>query len=154
MKISEKKKYSDKIRCKVRLLWLLVIAFPVYAVVIAETGGGDSRLQTELAQTFGSLVGFGGWFFLIYRLHYNKKLLRNQWLLKQEAAGEPDERDLYLHDKSGGVVLDILLFLLLLITLTASFYHMTAFYLSLGILCLAVLLKAGAYLFYSRFAGI
>ena len=64
---------------------------------------------------------------------------------------ETDERNRYLHDKSGGIVLDILLACLLFITLTASLFDMTAFYMSLAILAIAVVLKAGAYLCYSRF---
>ena len=48
-------------------------------------------------------------------------------------------------------LLDILLACLLFITLTASLFDMTAFYMSLAILAIAVVLKAGAYLCYSRF---
>ena len=80
----------------------------------------------------------------------NKKRLRNRILLKQQMLEETDERNRYLHDKSGGLVLDILLVCLLLITLTASLFDMTAFYVSFVILVITVVLKTGAYLYYSR----
>ena len=40
---------------------------------------------------------------------------------------ELDERNQYLHDKSGGIVADILLAILLFVTLTASMFDMAAF---------------------------
>ena len=63
---------------------------------------------------------------------------------------EQDERNLYLHDKSGGIVLDILMACVLFITLTASLFHMVVFYACLGILILAIILKAAAYYYYSH----
>ena len=70
---------------------------------------------------------------------------------EEQMLEETDERNRYLHDKSGGLVLDILLACLLFITLTASLFDMTAFYVSFAILAVALILKAGAYLCYSRF---
>ncbi len=62
---------------------------------------------------------------------------------------EQDERNQYLHDKSGGIILDILLVFLLFITVTTALFNMSAFYISLIILVVTFLLKVGAYLFYS-----
>ncbi len=77
--------------------------------------------------------------------HTNKKLLNNQKLLKQKYLDERDERNRYLHDKSGGVVVDLLLLALLFTTVTAALFNMIAFHLSLAILLLTLFLKGSAY---------
>ena len=122
----------------------------VYMVVVSELGGGDSRVMNNLAQNFSRLVFFGGMAYVISRIVHNKKLLQNRLLLKEQMLTEQDERNLYLHDKSGGIVLDILMACVLFITLTASLFHMVVFYACLGILILAIILKAAAYYYYSH----
>ncbi len=143
--------YETKIKWRIRILYLLLIAMLVYMVTVVELGGGDSRIMTDLASQFSRIVFFGGMIYVITRIVHNKKLLGNRLLRKEQMLEETDERNRYLHDKSGGIVLDILLACLLFITLTASLFDMTAFYMSLAILAIAVVLKAGAYLCYSRF---
>ena len=143
--------YGTKIKWRIRILYLLLIAMLVYMVTVVELGGGDSRIMTDLASQFSRIVFFGGMIYVITRIVHNKKLLGNRLLRKEQMQEETDERNRYLHDKSGGIVLDILLACLLFITLTASLFDMTAFYMSLAILAIAVVLKAGAYLCYSRF---
>ena len=143
--------YETKIKWRIRILYLLLIAMLVYMVTVVELGCGDSRIMTDLASQFSRIVFFGGMIYVITRIVHNKKLLGNRLLRKEQMQEETDERNRYLHDKSGGIVLDILLACLLFITLTASLFDMTAFYMSLAILAIAVVLKAGAYLCYSRF---
>ena len=58
--------------------------------------------------------------YVIGRICKNKQLLRSRQLLQQQMKTELDERNQYLHDKSGGIVADILLAILLFVTLTAS----------------------------------
>lgn len=72
----------------------------------------------------------------------NKQLLRSRQLLQQQMKTELDERNQYLHDKSGGIVADILLAILLFVTLTASMFDMAAFYTAFSVLAAAILLKA------------
>lgn len=150
MKNVKNMNYGEQVKWRIRMLYLLLAVMLVYMVVVAELGGGDSRIMTELANRFSRLVFFGGMVYVISRIIHNKKLLRNRTLLKQQMLEETDERNRYLHDKSGGLVLDILLVCLLLITLTASLFDMTAFYVSFVILVITVVLKTGAYLYYSR----
>lgn len=69
--------------------------------------------------------------------------------MKEQMKLEQDERNQYLHDKSGGTVLDILLVFLLFVTVTTALYNMTAFHISIAILAFAILLKVGTYAFYS-----
>lgn len=143
--------YETEIKWRIRILYLLLIAMLIYMVVIGELGGGDSRIMTDLASHFSRIVFFGSIIYVISRIAHNKKLLRNRLLRKEQMLEERDERNRYLHDKSGGTVLDILLICLLFITLTASMFDMTAFYVSLAILTIALILKAAAYFWYSRF---
>ena len=143
--------YETKIKWRIRILYLLLIAMLVYMVTVVELGGGDSRIMTDLASQFSRIVFFGGMIYVITRIVHNKKLLGNRLLRKEQMQEETDERNRYLHDKSGGIVLDILLACLLFITLTASLFDMSAFYVSFATLIVALVLKAGAYLCYSQF---
>ena len=137
----------------IRALWLLLTGMLVYMVLIAELGGGDSRMMTPLADKFSRIVFFGGLGYVIGRICKNKQLLRSRQLLQQQMKTELDERNQYLHDKSGGIVADILLAILLFVTLTASMFDMAAFYTAFSVLAAAILLKAAAYWFYSRQDG-
>lgn len=142
--------YTDKIKWRIRGLWLLIIAMLAYMVVIGEIGGGDSRIMTDLAERVSRIIFFGGLGYVVYRLIQNKKLLKDRSLLKEKMWAELDERNQYLHDKSGGIVFDILLLCLLFTTLTTSLFNMPAFYTSAAILAAAVLLKITVYLIFNR----
>lgn len=150
MKRFDQLSYTDRIKWRVRALWALLMVMLIYMFVVGETGGGDSRIMTGLAQATSRIIFFGGFLYIITRIVHAKKLLKNRLLLKEEMRDKQDERNQYLHDKSGGIVMDILLFLLLFVTVTAALYNMPAFYVSLGILAAAILLKVSAYLIYSR----
>ena len=149
MKTCKRLAYTRKIQWRIRALWLLLTGMLVYMVLIAELGGGDSRMMTPLADKFSRIVFFGGLGYVIGRICKNKQLLRSRQLLQQQMKTELDERNQYLHDKSGGIVADILLAILLFVTLTASMFDMAAF----SVLAAAILLKAAAYWFYSRQGG-
>ena len=142
--------YTKRIQWRIRGLWMVVAGMLVYMVVIGETGGGDSRIMTDFAKIVSRVIFFGGLAFVIFRIVRYKKQLKNRELLKEQLRNEQDERNQYLHDKSGGIVLDILLVALLFLTLTTSLFHMVAFYTSFAILALAVLLKIGAYQIFLR----
>lgn len=142
--------YTNKIKWRIRLLYLLLISMLAYMVIVAEMGGGDSRIMTDLAQNVSRLIYFEGLVYVIYRIVYNNKLLKNRMLLKEQMLTEQDERNQYLHDKSGGIVMDILLVCLLFITFTASLFDMAAFYASFAALLLAIALKAAAFYYYSH----
>jgi hypothetical protein len=122
-------------------------------VFITEMGGGDSRIMTQTAQNVSRLLFFGGLLYIIYRIKVNNKLLNNIQLLKEQMKNEQDERNQHLYDKSGGVVVNILLMILLFTTFTASLFNMPAFYLSLSILLIIVVLKSTAYYFYKNFGS-
>ena len=148
MKTYKKLSFSDKIRWRIRALWMLLILMLVYMVVIGEMDLGDSRIMTTLADDVSRTIFFGGMIWVIYKIVQNKKILKNQWLLKQKLKDELDERNRYLHDKSGGIVWDIMFVCLLFVILTASLINMPAFYASFTLLCITVLLKLLTYFFY------
>lgn len=149
MKRFERMTYTEQIRLRTRALWWLVAAMLVYMVIVGETGG-DSRMMTPLAEAVSRILFFGGLVFIGCRIAHNKKLLKSRARLKEQMEAERDERSRYLHDKSGGVVMDAMLVCLLFATLTASLFNMAAFYTAGGLLAAAVCLKAGAYWVFSR----
>ncbi len=143
--------FSQTIKLRIRILWVIVVLMLAYMVIISELGGGDSRIMTPLAESVSRIIFFGGLIFVCYRIYFNKKLLENRLLLKEKFLDEQDERNQYLHDKSGGFVVDVLMILLLFSTVTTALFDMVAFYVSLSVLIATVLLKGITYLYYNRF---
>lgn len=141
MKNWNKMSFAAKLQWRNRLLWLLLIGMLTYIVIIGELGGGDSRIMTPLADAFSKLVLFGGMVWVGIQIHRNKKLLANSFRMKQKQQEEQDERNRYLHQVSGGIVLDVLLVILVFATLTASLFDMRVFYVCFGILLVAVASK-------------
>ena len=142
--------HRDKVRWKVRLLWLLIILMLAYMIVVSETGGGDSRLLPRKVLTFGNMAFFASLGVVIWRLVHNKRLLNDKLLMKQDATKNRDERRQYLHDKSGGLVVDVLLVCLLFMAMTAAMYNASAFYVAYAALLLTAALKAGIWLIYNH----
>ena len=140
MRKSDSLSYTDKIKWRVRTSWGILAVMLIYMVIVGETGG-DSRVMTNFAGITSKVIFFGGILFILRRILRYKKLLKNKALLKEQKQ--------YLHDKSGGAVLDILLLFLLFATVTTALYNMTAFYVSIVILAVTLFLKITAYVFYS-----
>lgn len=150
MKTYRQLSFSEKIKWRNRALGVLLVLMLAYMVLVGELGLGDSRVMSTLADDVSRLIFFGGMIWIVYKIILNNKLLKNKQMLKDKLKNEQDERRLYLHDKSGGMVWDILFVCLLFITLTTSLINMPAFYTALVILILAIALKAGTYLMYKK----
>ena len=120
--------FDQQIQWRIRGQWVVLLLMLVYMIVVGETGGGDSRVMSPLADSFSRVTFFGGMIYIIARMIQNKKMLKNRQLLKEKYLSEKEERRCYLHDKSGGLVWDIMLVILLIAALTASLYNMAAFY--------------------------
>ena len=84
MKTCKHLTYTREIQWRIRALWLLLTGMLVYMVLIAELGGGDSRMMTPLADKFSRIVFFGGLGYVIGRICKNKQLLRSRQLLQQQ----------------------------------------------------------------------
>ncbi|HIU31996.1 MAG TPA: hypothetical protein IAB66_07535 [Candidatus Caccousia avistercoris] len=150
MKHSEHGAYEQRIRRRIWLQRGMIAVNLVYMFAVAFLGGGDSRIMTRLADMFSDLVIFGGIVYMAVCIHRNKKLLANRLLLKEQRELEWDERRRFLHDKSGGLVVDVLLAAQLYITCTAALFNMPAFYTAFAVLCLTAALKLGVYTYYSK----
>lgn len=149
MKTSERMSYTQKIRWRERGWWAVLVGLIAYMVVIAELGGGDSRMMTDLAQVFSRTLFISmGW--AVYRIVHNRRLLHDRQRLLAQRTEEQDERNQYLHDKSGGVVWDVLFVCLLFTALTLSLFNMPAFYTAFGLLAASLIIKAAAYLYYAH----
>ena len=150
MKKAEPMPFARKIRLRIWGCWAAIIVMTVYMVVLVEIGGGDSRIMTRTAELVTRLLYFGGLIFLIVRIYHNKKLLQNLLLLREKQEAERDERPRWLHDKSGGLPMDILLLVTAVVVFGTGLFNMAAFYTAFGILCAGLLCKGGVYLYYSK----
>lgn len=150
MKTCKQARFTDKVRWRIRFLWAAIILMTVYMIVVAELGGGDSRIMNDLATGVSRILYFGGLIYLGVRIYRNKKLLRNKLLLKEKQIQEQDERNQFLHEKSGGIAMDIMLVVLLIATWTAALFNMVSFHTAFTLLCAAVCIKACLYIIHSR----
>lgn len=151
MKTFDNIPFSEKIQWRIRGLRFLLIAMLIYMVVVGELSLGDSRMMTPLAEIFSRIIFFGGMILVVWKIRRYKKLLIHKWNLKEKMIQEKDERNRYLYEKSGGIVWDVLFFVQLFLTLTASLMDMTAFSFTLCTLVVMILLKISIYLYLSRF---
>ena len=150
MKSFEARPYSKTIRLRIWGCWAAIVLMTAYMVVLVELGGGDSRVMTKTALLVTRLLYFGGVIYLGVRIHRNKKLLRDRLLLRERREAERDERTRFLHDKSGGLPMDVFLVLAAAVVFGTGLFNMAAFYTAFGLLCAAIALKAGTYLYFDR----
>ena len=148
MKTFNKLSYSKRIQVKNRILTAVLVLMVIYMVVIGELQLGDSRMMSPLAKLFSRIIFFGGIIYIANRIRRNRKLLNNQIILKEALYREKDEMNRQLHEKSGGVVWDVLLICQLFITLTTSFISMPAFYCAFTTLFILVVSKTTAWLYF------
>lgn len=135
---------------RIRSLQSVIVLMLVYMVFIGEMGWGDSRYMTTLADNVSTFIFLGGLIYVIVRIIKNKKILNDKNLLLSQSKKEADERQQFLRDKSGGIVVDILLLFLLFTTCTTALINMPAFNISFIILAVTLLLKIGSYTIYNR----
>ena len=86
--------YTQRLRWRVRLLWLAIAAMLVYMVVVAELGGGDSRKITRFADMVSDILFFGGLVWLGCRIARTQKLLKNQQDVYKRQAERLQEKTL------------------------------------------------------------
>ncbi|MDY4668562.1 MAG: hypothetical protein SO415_00995 [Oliverpabstia sp.] len=142
--------YTQKIHLRIKMTYVLLVLMLIYMVIMGELGG-DSRIMTNLANFISDCIFFGGIIYMIARIVHNKKLLKNRILLKEQLQNEQDERNQYIHDKSGGLAVDLLLIMELFVTMTTALLNMPAFYTSLVILLVTICTKICLYFFYTHY---
>lgn len=150
MKTYINKNYPKKIKMRIRIYSIMIVIMLIYMFVIGELGLGDSRKMSSLASDVGRYIIFGGLLYLIIKIVSLRKILRNEKKLLEEFQYELDERKQYIYDKSGGIVVDILLVILLFITCSLAMYDNMMFNTAFAILIITVGLKFISYLIYSR----
>lgn len=142
--------FSQVVRKRIWALWAVLALLLIFMVTVGEKGLIDSRYTTNLSQLSYKFLYFGGVIYTIYKIHYNRSLLKNKEKLRQEKILELDERTQWVHEKSGGLVLDILLLCLAAAACVLSFVDISAFNTAVSILFFAVLLKIAAYFYYKN----
>lgn len=150
MKRGETRDYSDLLKTRIVLYGILLLLMIVYNVAVGELGLGDSRYMSQLADTVSRLIYFGGLTYVIVKIVFWKKLLKDERRMQAELSWEADERRRLVHLKSGGIVFDLLLFVLLFMTCTTALYSEEAFRACLLILLAAVSLKAVSRIVYNK----
>lgn len=141
--------YTNRLKWRVRAMWLLIMALLAYMVIAGETGG-DSRVMSDQARMTSSLILFGGIAWAARKIVETKKLLRYPNLAKLQRLTETDERNRYIHDKSGGLVWDLTFIVLLLAVMHTGLFSMPAFYTTVTILCFTLLFKFSTWFYYSH----
>ncbi len=145
-----KMSYTNAIKWRIRFLWLALIAMLAFMVYIGETGARDSRVITGMAYECGNFLYWLGLFYIIGRIIINKKLLTDRLRLKEQQLRERDEWRQHLHRMSGGWVMDAMLVIAYIATVTTSCYDNKAFYAAFGLLVVAALLKLIAEIGYGK----
>lgn len=151
MRMFDNISFSEKIQWRIRGLRFLLLGMLIYMIVVGELSLGDSRMMTPLAENVSRIIFFGGMILVVWKIRKYKKLLIHKRNLKEKMIQEKDERNRYLYEKSGGIVWDVLFFVQLFLTLTASLMDMTALSFTLCTLVAMILLKTSMYLYFSRF---
>ena len=150
MKAKRNLTYSQRLQRRCRLLYLVLVAMLAYMVLIGELGGGDSRKMTDLMYHVSRLLFFGGMGYVVWHIVRLRKLLRDARLRAAQALQERDERNRYLHEKSGGPLWDGLFLCQVVITCTAALFDRRAFYCALTTLVLCIVGKTATYLYWRR----
>ena len=140
--------FSQIVKRRIYLLWAVLALLLAFMVLVGEKGLIDSRYTTGLSQLSYKALYFGGVIYTIYKIHYNRSLLKNKEKLRQEKILALDERTQWVHEKSGGPIMDI--FLLCLAAAACAFVDISAFNTAVSILFFAVLLKIAAYFYYKN----
>ena len=73
MKMCNGLSFSERIKWRVRGLWLLLLVMLAYMIVIGELGLGDSRMMTDLAEQVSRIIFFGGMIWVVCRIVRNRK---------------------------------------------------------------------------------
>ncbi|GFH95524.1 hypothetical protein IMSAGC003_02074 [Lachnospiraceae bacterium] len=150
MKAGSDGNYASKIKKRIALYVVLLLLIFAYIFAVGEMGLGDSRKMSDLADIVSKLIIFGGVLLVIMKLIYYRKLLKNLSKMSLELQSEPSDREKLLYEKSGGIVFEILLYFLLVVTGTAALANEVAFRVSFLVLTVSIVLKVTAYAVYSR----
>ena len=139
--------FKRRVKRRVRMLEGALVVLLLVMIAVGELSGRgvllDSRQISQLAGTASRILFFGSVIWVIFRIVKNKKLLKNKDLLLDQKIEENDERLCHIWNLSGGVAIDVLLFIMIATTFFLAFVSMPAFYTAFFLLAATVLLKLG-----------
>lgn len=142
-------------RIKRENIWLrigvvLMLALDVVVGVFWEEIFPDPRTMSGQARAMQSFLFFGFWLYLILRLMFNCKKLRNPDKLEADSRRQQDERRLLVGEKAAKLAADLALAGLVVATFVVSLYNMDAFNALYYTLLGFVLLRFGCWLYVRR----
>ena len=142
-------------RIKRENIWLrigvvLMLILDVVVGVFWEELFPDPRTMTSQARSMQSVLFFGFWLYLILRLIFNCKKLRNPNKLESDSRWQQDERRMLVGEKAAKLSGDLILVGLTLAVFVTSLYNMDMFIALYYTLLACVLLRFGSWLYYSR----
>ncbi len=142
-------------RIKRENIWLrigvvLMLILDVVVGVFWEELFPDPRTMTSQARSMQSVLFFGFWLYLILRLIFNCKKLRNPDKLESDSRWQQDERRILVGEKAAKLSGDLILVGLTLAVFVTSLYNMDMFIALYYTLLACVLLRFGSWLYYSR----
>lgn len=142
--------FSQIVKRRIYFLWAVLVFLMIFMVLVGEKGLIDSRYTTDLSKFSYKLLYFGGVIYTIYKIRYNRSLLKSKEKLQREKIMELDERTQWVREKSGGLIMDIFLLCLAAAVCVLSFFDIRAFNTAVSILLFALLLKIAAYCYYKN----
>ena len=155
--------FSQVVKRRIYLLWAVLALLLAFMVLVGEKGLIDSRYTTGLSQLSYKALYLGGRETgqALSALEDLDGLLftgsaGTGYQLHRQLAGQPekilalDERTQWVHEKSGGPIMDIFLLCLAAAACALSFVDISAFNTAVSILFFAVLLKIAAYFYYKN----
>ena len=142
-------------RIKRENIWLrigvvLMLILDVVVGVFWEELFPDPRTMTSQARSMQSVLFFGFWLYLILRLIFNCKKLRNPNKLESDSRWQQDERRILVGEKAAKLSGALILVGLTLAVFVTSLYNMDMFIALYYTLLACVLLRFGSWLYYSR----
>ena len=142
-------------RIKRENIWLrigvvLMLILDVVVGVFWDELFPDPRTMTSQARSMQSVLFFGFWLYLILRLIFNCKKLRNPNKLESDSRWQQDERRILVGEKAAKLSGDLILVGLTLAVFVTSLYNMDMFIALYYTLLACVLLRFGSWLYYSR----
>ncbi len=142
-------------RIKRENVWLrvgvaLMLILNVVVGVFWEELFPDPRTMTRQARSMQSALFFGFWLYLILRLFFNRKKLRDPDKLESDSRRQQDERRILVGEKAAKLSGDLILVGLTLAVFVTSLYNMDMFNALYYTLLGCVLLRLGSWLYYSR----
>ena len=146
---------ENRKRIKRENIWLgigvvVMLILDVVVGVFWEDLFPDPRTMSSQARAMQSFLFFGFWLYLILRLMFNCKKLRDPEKLEADSRRQKDERSLLVREKAAKLSGDVALVCLTVGVFVASLYDMTVFNTLYYTLLGYILLRGASWLYYRR----